>query len=236
MSPAMMDTVSVAANATGDLETMEPVRQADASDAEVIRVCAEHIVNVAAYNSGDIAAEFENDPLWLAYRRTCDAICEAKPQTMAAVLAKARAAKADAAQMDGSEAPADGPAARWAWDLVNDLIRLDETPSPDAELIAACNEYLRIQRAFEVAYDEHDGDMEPGHPALDILDPIPALTEQIVALRATTAEGIAARMQCAAFHYLPSHHACQDDPDAGSDDRFEAAVLRDMVAMERGGR
>jgi hypothetical protein len=69
-----------------------------------------------------------------------------------------------------------------------------------------------------------------------MLDPIPALTEQIIALRATMPEGITARAKCAAFHYLPSHSACQDDPSSSDGDRFETALLRDMVAMERCGR
>ena len=106
---------------------------------------------------------------------------------------------------------------------------------PDAELIAACVEYLRIQRALS-AYCANAGekDIEPDDPGLAMWKPIPALIEQIVAFRATTAEGHLARARCMAFPYLPGHPACHDDPEAAPEDRFEAAQLRDLVAMERG--
>lgn len=93
-------------------------------DAELIRWCAEHIVNVDAFNRDGGYLENEVDPLWWAYRRTLDAINAAKPQTLEGVVAKARAAKAEARGPDGSDRPEDGSAARWAWHLVNDLLRL----------------------------------------------------------------------------------------------------------------
>jgi hypothetical protein len=99
-------------------------RQADTSEAELIRICAEHIVNRDAYNASPGLMDFEVDPLWHAYRRTHDAISAAKPQTLAGLVAKARATKGEATNSDGIEEPHD--AADWAFDLVNDLIRLDE--------------------------------------------------------------------------------------------------------------
>ena len=96
---------------------------------------------------------------------------------------------------------------------------------------------MRIERAYCAAYEALGGkDMEPGDPAHDLLDPIPELTERIVALRATTAEGFLARAQCAAFFNLAAHRSCQDDQDdqdAGSDDRFMAAIMRDAVRLNR---
>jgi hypothetical protein len=103
----------------------------------------------------------------------------------------------------------------------------------DAELIAACNEFLRIQRAYEAEYIALPGDMPSDHPANALLDPIPALTERIVALRAVTADGFLARARCAAFFNLPAHPSCQDDPDGGDDDRFMAAIMRDAVRLNR---
>jgi hypothetical protein len=106
---------------------------------------------------------------------------------------------------------------------------------PDAILIAACNEYLRIEREFSAYYDSlHGVDMEAGDPAFAILDPIPALVEQIVAIRATTADGHLARARCMAFTYLPHHRACQDDPNQAAEGRFHAAMLRDLTQAERG--
>jgi hypothetical protein len=108
-------------------------------------------------------------------------------------------------------------------------------PHPDAALIAVCEEYLRIEREFEAYYDTLPGDMEADDRGWEILEPIPALEEQIVALRATTPEGHLARARCVAFTYLPANPVCQDDPEAAREDRFRAAMIRDLVHMERGG-
>ena len=62
------------------------------------------------------------DPLWDAYKRTRDAIYDAKPRTLEGMLAKARAAKAEAMLLNGGEDPAGSPAEQWAWQLVNDLL------------------------------------------------------------------------------------------------------------------
>lgn len=93
-------------------------------DGALISACAEHVANVEAYHGDD--GEVACDPLWLAYAQTRDTITDAKPQTMAGVLAKARAAKAEAMTLAGREDPQNGPAAGWAWDLVGDLLRLGE--------------------------------------------------------------------------------------------------------------
>ena len=106
---------------------------------------------------------------------------------------------------------------------------------PDAELIAACAEYRRIQWAFEAYYDTlPDGDIDDDDPAWAMLGPVNALVEQIVALRATTAEGHLARGRALAFHYQPHHASLQDDPDRAFSDRAQAAALRDLVSIERG--
>ncbi len=105
---------------------------------------------------------------------------------------------------------------------------------PDAELLTACGEFLRLQREFEAYCTGLPGDMEDDDPAWAMLDPLPGLVEQIVTLRATTAEGHLARARCRAFPWLPQARACQDDPEAAAEDRFMAAELRDLVAMECG--
>ena len=94
-------------------------------DADLIRICAEHAVNLETYNRDGGEGGIENpDPLWDAYAATRDAITAAQPQTLDGMLAKARAAKAEAgaARSDGTEDPEGGPAAQWAWNLVNDLL------------------------------------------------------------------------------------------------------------------
>ena len=94
-------------------------------DADLTRVCAEHVVNINAHNrDGGLLPMDEPDPLWTAYARTRDAISAAKPQTLAGMVAKARAAKAEAAplQAGDEENPEGTPAEQWVWQLVNDLL------------------------------------------------------------------------------------------------------------------
>ena len=94
-------------------------------DADLIRTCAEHIANRDAYNARAGEVLTEQDPRWHAYARTLDAISDARPQTLAGLVAKAKATKAEATRPDGAVEPED--AADWAWDLVEDLIRLRES-------------------------------------------------------------------------------------------------------------
>ena len=101
-----------------------PAGAAPGPDAALIRLCAEHVANMDAYNASPGILELEDDPLWAAYEETRNAIRDARPQTMAGMLAKARAAKAEARRSDGTEEPEGCPAADWAFDLVNDLLRL----------------------------------------------------------------------------------------------------------------
>ncbi len=105
--------------------------------------------------------------------------------------------------------------------------------APDAELMAVCADYLRIQRAFEAYFDTLPGDIENDDPAWSMLEPVPALVERIVSLRAITPEGHLARGRCLVTHYLPGYPGCQDDPEGATEDRFKAAILRDLVQMER---
>lgn len=89
-------------------------------DADLIRLCAEHIGNMAAFNASD--SDSDDDPAWLAYERTSAAIGSAKPRTIAGMQAKARAAKAEAKGPDGRDDPYGTHAEKWAWDLVRDLL------------------------------------------------------------------------------------------------------------------
>ncbi len=92
-------------------------------DADLIRICAEHIANWEAYNAGpDCGGDCEDDPLWLAYERTRNAISNATPRTLDGLKAKAFVAKTEAIQPNGREYTDSGPQAVWAWDLVNDLV------------------------------------------------------------------------------------------------------------------
>ena len=96
--------------------------QAVHPDAELIRLCAQHIVNLEAFNQDGGDLEPEDDPLAVAYVSTLEAICAAKVHTVDGMIAKARAAKAEARQLDGTDGPSNTPAAAWAWDILNDLL------------------------------------------------------------------------------------------------------------------
>ena len=50
------------------------------------------------------------------------ALLAAAPSTLAGMLAKARAAKAEALDLGGRDNPEGTPGQRWAWDLMNDLL------------------------------------------------------------------------------------------------------------------
>ena len=58
------------------------------SDAELIRTCAEHIVNRDAFNEAGLDSNGAGKALWEAYMRTYDAISDARPQTQAGIVAR----------------------------------------------------------------------------------------------------------------------------------------------------
>ncbi len=91
-------------------------------DAELIRLCAQHALNRDAYNNDDGDLPADECPFWLAYASTRDAISDAHPRTMEGFLAKARAAKVEAMTPNGEDPHDNGPAAQWAWDLMNDML------------------------------------------------------------------------------------------------------------------
>ena len=68
-------------------------------DADLIRLCAEHVVNIETSNRDGGLLDLDQDPLWITYERTRDAISAATPRTLEGMLAKARAAKAEAAPL-----------------------------------------------------------------------------------------------------------------------------------------
>ena len=109
-------------------------------------------------------------------------------------------------------------------------------PPADAELIAACQAWLRVNRDFDRYCEALGCDIEADDPGWRILDPADALEERIVALQATTPEGIFAKAQCMAFCYLPGHAACKDHADHPAEGRFKAALFRDLTVLEWGER
>lgn len=98
-------------------------------DADLLRACAQHERNLAAYRTAEsqgIADDDAYEPLWEAYSETRDAISAAKPQTLEGMLAKARIAKIEALCPNGEEMFENCPASDWAWHLLHDLMRMAE--------------------------------------------------------------------------------------------------------------
>ena len=118
-------TGALLAGVTGFLAAPGAGAAAVNPDAELIRFCDEHIANLTAYNNDVSDLDHDENPFWQDYERSRDAIIAAEPKTLAGVVAKARVAKAEAVQPDGSENWEDGVASNWAWDIVNDLLRLN---------------------------------------------------------------------------------------------------------------
>lgn len=94
-------------------------------DAELIALCDEHIKNHRAFNLDGGHLENERDPLWASYERTYAPIDDAKPVTMAGVLAKARAAQNEAVNPNNGGFDWDeGTYLKWSSDVVDDLLRI----------------------------------------------------------------------------------------------------------------
>lgn len=103
--------------------TFQPDLGQGQPDAALIALCAEVTIQRDRFNT-EGTLDSDECPIWAAYTAAADAISDAKPQTMAGLVAKARAAKLESLDARGEEEPAGTMAERWAWDLVDDLIRL----------------------------------------------------------------------------------------------------------------
>ena len=99
-----------------------PTTRIDGPDTDLIRLCAEHPKHMAAVK--DAPDEEEDGPAWRAYEENRDAISAITPQTLAGMIAKARAAKLEAGFWDRYENIHGTMAEPWAWDLVNSLLQL----------------------------------------------------------------------------------------------------------------
>jgi hypothetical protein len=95
------------------------------ADDDLVRLCEQHKANKTALDACSLDAD--DSPHWPSFVASSDAIAAARPTTLAGLAAKARTAKREALTSGGGEDPCNGAALAWAWDLVNDLIRLDET-------------------------------------------------------------------------------------------------------------
>jgi hypothetical protein len=93
-------------------------------DAELIALCG--TMPAALRDLNATPADLEDaSPEWLPYDRVADAMRKARPETMAGVLAMARATMAHARDGGGAdEADPGGVVAVWSWAIVRHLLRL----------------------------------------------------------------------------------------------------------------
>ena len=201
-------------------------------DAELIRMCDAHAARLAAANDDGP----DNDAADLAYRASVDFINDTKATTLAGLLAKARAAKAEAAAFysdSDEEHWQNGPAENWAPDVCNELLALfgSAAPSPDAELLEACAAFDNLERAYIAVPRDFWPDTPEQRAALAEQDRIVTaqkpLVDRICALRTVTREGQAARVRSLILWE-------GDDPTGNVDtgqvnERLLGAILRDLV-------
>ena len=93
-------------------------------DAALIAACDAYRDLMDAVNRGDDGND-DNGLAWRAYEACRDTVTDGEPQTMAGVLAKARAVKVEGRMRDGSEQLSGTMAEGWALDVVNALLRLE---------------------------------------------------------------------------------------------------------------
>ena len=207
--------------ASGAIAILGPVGTAAAPasaghpDAELIRVCAQHIHNVDAYNASDeldVLFDGGPTPLWSAYLNTRDFIDATEPLTIAGVLALAKAARHEAtANLDGEEDWEGHPGEMWAPRIINALLRLHgeeavalapvrgTSTQPDAELIALAEEFVRLQAArlrVDWADDEceHRSGREAALTELRAIDGrLDAIGEAIIEATPRSLEGFRAK-------------------------------------------
>jgi hypothetical protein len=90
-------------------------------DAKLIELVTAHAANLAAFNGHDGRDEAEHERLGQAYDRTRDALDDAKPQTLAGIIALAKAAMAER----GRPPPGDEHfEATWAFTALGRLLRI----------------------------------------------------------------------------------------------------------------
>ena len=215
----------------------------------MIPFCEQHIRNMAAITVGeDIRDE---DPRWAAFDKTKEAISAARPRTLAGMVAKAKVAKLVAAGSNGTEDPCNTVAEDWAWDLVNDLVRLaDEVenvtgrrlhyvlrdavamssgvsaPGPDADLLALRPEYERLRAEVDAENARASAEGWNDNDGFTGFKEFDYLCGRIARMpRAVTQAGRALKA-IAVMHQLTY---------AGADEGVHPALLLDHVAA-RGGR
>lgn len=105
--------------------------------------------------------------------------------------------------------------------------------SPDAELLALCDEFNEMERQIEVAYSDGPGGINDDNKRDEVLEPVrarqDAILDRMVTIRATTIEGVRAR---GVLFATWGDDILQDwAKSCGYDDRMLFALVRDAAAL-----
>ena len=223
----------------------------DDNDAELIRICAEHVVNLDAYNrDGGLTGIDDPDPRWDAYVRTRDAITDARPRTWAGLQAIGRAARAEAlvSRTDGTESPEGTPAEDWAWLLVKTVeggsIQPPAAVSPDAELLRLGDlleaAWADEKAAYAAAEGVDDDDAPENIHVTEMAERCSDTVDQITLIPATTLVGVQVKVRAASWcrdcepfevdefdPYIPG----QEPSPPSTSARVLASLMTDLVAI-----
>jgi hypothetical protein len=198
----------------------------DHADAELIRACAQHGGNRAAYNASneaDAPARAPDGPCWTAYTRTSDLISSTTPQTFAGILAKARTAveEGDEGAIGGDWG--DTAPSRWAADVCRALVDMvDAEARADAALVSLAAEIVSLETDFKRLVADPASAEDAATRATRAAS---AKIRQLAALPARTPEGVRAKGRALAAFY----GADMPDPDMPGGILL-ASLLADLTA------
>jgi hypothetical protein len=213
-------------------------------DAELIALCARHSTLRRAWSASDAGPYLEydpaTDPLWQAYMAAENAIDEARPKSLAGLMAKARAAVEEATTPSGS-IMTNGTTEAWSWDLVNDLLRLagdkvapapaDES-HPDAGLLQLCVDLSKCRAKIDQFNRNGASDAE-WEAALNHWND---LVEQIANIPARTQEGLRVKAGAARTvlktHKFGGSGPLRIEPEAQEEDTLSWSLIHDVLGEE----
>jgi hypothetical protein len=221
---------AIAAKVAKPARRKTSAKAAEDPDAWIEGLVNDHIANIEALNLGPDEGP-EADALWAQYEGTRDAIGHAKPVGIRGLQAKARAAKREAWTPKG-EKPANTPAADYAWELVNAILRLGpglDLTGADNELIADHEALDALERQWFALFDTIENDRERDAAAAPIRAAQEPIMDRLARRRATTAAGLAARLRSLlVMEPENDYDANANSSGADADECLESMILRDL--------
>jgi hypothetical protein len=233
LSPSLMADTVLSSSASLDIELLHLCAELQRLDDRCAEVERSNLYAGLPMSDEAVWDRCEME-LWVPHSDLSKRIADTRAHTFAGVQAKIAAMRCELrvnGKINGADAAEDDQFARLAKSLCDDLVPHQQPAHPDAELISVCAKFDELERAYVAA---GDGDIFDGTSEArrrdskrrGIVKTQGPLVKRMHALRATTAEGHAARARCIAL-WAP------DLVEEGSGD-FGAvlisAMLRDAIA------